>query len=93
MKIIAAQGRVISEELNRMSDDRATSSSQQPRNLATATSSRSCDAGLNRSTSSAAATMRSLERPRKREKSEPALNQRQAISSAEEHSDIEQERN
>ena len=84
MKIIAAQGRVISEELNRMN----ASSQQQPRNLA----SRSYDAGLNRSTSSSsAAAMRSLERPRKRERSEPALlNQRQANSSAEEQTDIEQ---
>ena len=92
MKIIAAQGRVISEELNRMGGECPTSSSQQPRNLA-AISSRSCDAGLNRSTSSSAA-MRSLERPRKRERSEPALNQRQqATSSAEEQTDIEQVRN
>ena len=96
MKIIAAQGRVISEELNRMGGDcSATSSSQQPRNLAaipSSTASRSCDAGLNRSTSSSAA-MRSLERPRKRERSEPALIQRQATSSAEEQTDIEQVRN
>ena len=96
MKIIAAQGRVISEELNRMGggDCSATSSSQQPRNLAaipSSTASRSCDAGLNRSTSSSAA-MRSLERPRKRERSEPALIQRQATSSAEEQTDIEQVR-
>ena len=95
MKIIAAQGRVISEELNRMSGDCATSSSQQSRNLAaisSSTASRSYDAGLNRSTSSSAA-MRSLERPRKRERSEPALIQRQATSSAEEQTDIEQVRN
>ena len=83
MKIIAAQGRVVSEELNRMNATAPTS--QQPRNLA----SKSYDAGLNRSTSSSAA-MRSLERPRKRERSEPALNQRQATSSAEEQTDIEQ---
>ena len=85
MKIIAAQGRVISEELGRMN---ATSQQQQPRNLA----SRSYDAGLNRSTSSssAAAMRSSLERPRKRERSEPALNQRRANSSAEEQTDIEQ---
>ena len=111
MQIIAAQGRVISEELNMMSPDCATtSSSQQPRNLAkqqtrnlssqphnlAATSnskaSKSYDAGLNRSTSKASA-MRSLERPRKRERSEPALNQRQATSSAEEQTDFEQGRN
>ena len=86
MKIIAAQGRVISEELDRM--NATTSQQQQPRNLA----SRSYDAGLNRSTSSSsAAAMRSLERPRKRERSEPALlNQRRANSSAEEQTDIEQ---
>ena len=85
MKIIAAQGRVISEELDRMN---ATSQQQQPRNLA----SKSYDAGLNRSTSSssAAAMRSSLERPRKRERSEPALNQRRANSSAEEQTDIEQ---
>ena len=85
MKIIAAQGRVISEELNRMNHECVATPSQQPRNLA----SKSYDAGLNRSTSSSAA-MRSLERPRKRERSEPALNQRQATSSAEEQTDIEQ---
>ena len=84
MKIIAAQGRVISEELNRMNAT-VPSSQQQPRNLA----SKSYDAGLNRSTSSSAA-VRSLERPRKRERSEPALNQRQATSSAEEQTDLEQ---
>ena len=89
MKIIAAQGRVISEELDRM--NATTSQQQQPRNLA----SRSYDAGLNRSASStsAAAMRSSLERPmRKRERSEPALNQRQANSSAEEQTDIEQVR-
>ena len=88
MKIIAAQGRVISEELNRMGGECPTSSSQQPRNL-TSISSRSCDAGLNRSTSSATA-VRSLERPRKRERSEPALHKQNATSSAEEQTDIEQ---
>ena len=83
MKIIAAQGRVISEELDRMH----ATSQQQPRNLA----SKSYDAGLNRSTSSAVAMRSSLERPRKRERSEPALlNQRRANSSAEEQTDIEQ---
>jgi len=107
MQIIAAQGRVISEELNMMSPDCATTSSsqqprnlakqqtrnlssQQPHNLAATSASRSYDAGLNRSTSKASA-MRSLERPRKRERSEPALNQRQATSSAEEQTDFEQE--
>ena len=109
MQIIAAQGRVISEELNMMSPDCATTSSsqqprnlakqqtrnlssQQPHNLAATSASRSYDAGLNRSTSKASA-MRSLERPRKRERSEPALNQRQATSSAEEQTDFEQGRN